>query len=263
MVEFQYIQLSGAKLGYRKFGNGKRDVIFIHGTAMRATQGAYEDLLQLLAGEFTVYAPDIRGHGTSASEIEGWTLSGLADDVAEFASALEIEKPVLVGHSLGAFIALYSATRHSQAFSQLCLLAPGPPDPRQEPIQALQFMIDHGRDRTLLREAFGQMFVRMDETKLEQMLDAIDLVDPRIYVSLAEQNAVTSIDSQLSDIASPALIVCGARDSVISMEAQTDLARKLQLSKLVIFSTEGHMIPVEQPRLVADEIVSFLSSDYE
>ncbi len=259
----KYIAVNGAKLGYRMYGSGSSQppILFLHGGFLRSSSGLYDELLELLAERYTVYALDLRGHGASADAWPGWSLEALADDIPAFSHALELDSPVLIGHSLGAFTSLYAAIRHPGMFTALCLLSPGPANPTLDPVNALDFLIEHGHDRHVLNEGISRMFVRPPGRMLDVMLDAITLIDKEVFRALKRQNAQISIDDRLKEVSAPVLIICGERDNVVPASKQHDIARKVQCSKEVIFSTEGHMLPNERPALVAREILAFLDHD--
>jgi Serine aminopeptidase, S33 len=166
-----------------------------------------------------------------------------------------------VGHSLGAFTSLFAEIRHPGAFSALCLLSPGPANPTLDPVDALDFLIEHGQNRDVLSKGIGQMFVRPPGRTLDLMLDAITLIDTGLFRALQKQNSQTSIDDQLKDVSTPVLLLCGERDNVVLPAKQHDMARKLQRCKEVVFSTEGHMLPNESAAIAAREILAFLDHD--
>lgn len=65
---------------------------------------------------------DHRGNGRSdAGDKDRWTLQGWADDVHGFCHALEIEKPIVMGHSFGGIVAMFHATRYPQHPAKLIL----------------------------------------------------------------------------------------------------------------------------------------------
>ena len=260
--EIKQITLNGVELGYSKRGAGpnKLPLVFVHGYCLRSTAGPYEELLERLSLRYTIYALDLRGHGASAGALAGWSPQALADDVAAFSQALELDTPVFVGHSFGAFIGLLAETRHPGVFSALSLLSPGPADHGQDPVETLQFFIEHGRDRDMLRGGFRRMFVRPPGRTLDRMVDAAILVDPGVHRT-HKQNSQVSIEDQLKDVTAPVLLVCGERDSVVPPARQHDMARKLQSSKEVVFSREGHMLANESAAIAAREILAFLDCD--
>lgn len=257
------ISVNGVELGYSVHGAGpgKPPLIFVHGGLLRSTGGAYAPLLDLLARRYAVYALDLRGHGASAAAYQDWTLNGLADDVVAFARALGLDRPAYAGHSLGGFTGLLAEIRHPGTFSALCLLAPGPADPRSDPVEALEFLIAHKHQRDLMRAGFSHMFVRPPGDEIELIVDAIGLIDIGVLRALHEENSRTSIDDRLGEIAAPVLLLCGERDTVVAPARQHDMARKLRRCKEVVFSTEGHMLPNEAVAMTAREISAFLDHD--
>jgi len=257
------ISLNGARIGYfmQEGGADKPPLVFLHGAFLRSTSGLYKELLDGLSQRYAIYALDLRGHGASAGALSGWSLEAMADDVVAFAQALELDQPVLVGHSLGAFTSLFAEIRHPGAFSALCLLSPGPANPTLDPVDALDFLIEHGQNRDVLSKGIGQMFVRPPGRTLDLMLDAITLIDTGLFRALQKQNSQTSIDDQLKDVSTPVLLLCGERDNVVLPAKQHDMARKLQRCKEVVFSTEGHMLPNESAAIAAREILAFLDHD--
>ena len=80
--------------------------------------------LQALAEHAQVVFLDQRGQGRSDPGNPGdWHLDQWADDVATFCRMLGIEKPILLGHSFGGFVALATAVRHPELASGLVILA--------------------------------------------------------------------------------------------------------------------------------------------
>ena len=257
------ISLNGADLGYsvHGVGAGKPSLIFVHGALLRGTGAIYVELLELLARSHVVYALDLRGHGASAAAVDGWTFDTMADDVVAFSLALGLDRPVCLGHSLGAFVSLLAEIRHPGAFLALGLLAPGPADPRGDPIEALQLFTENKHDREFVSEAMGQLFVRPPGHELDLLVDAVSLIDLDVFHNLARENAQTSIDDRLKDVTVPVLLICGERDAAIQPARQHDMARKLRCCKEVVFSSEGHMLPNESAAMTAREISAFLDHD--
>lgn len=261
--EIKRIALNGVELGYSIHGGGpdRPPLVFVHGYAMRSTAGPYAALLDRLGKRFAVYALDLRGHGASADAVAGWTQEALADDLVAFTRALKLQAPVFVAHSFGAVIGLLAELRHPGAFSAVCLLSPGPADHRSDPPDALKFMIEHGHDRTMLSGGFARMFAHPPGDLLAVTLDAVTLVDSEVHRAHQELNPQFSIDDALKNVSAPTLLVCGEGDVVVAPALQHDMARKLARCKQVVFSGEGHMLPIEKPASAAHEILSFVDHD--
>ncbi|WP_374570300.1 alpha/beta fold hydrolase [Phenylobacterium sp.] len=258
------ISLNGVTLGYSVHGDGsgKPPLVFVHGYCVRSTGGPYEQLIDLLADRYTVYALDLRGHGASAGALEGWSVEALADDVVAFSRALGLGAPVYVGHSLGGFTGVFAEIRHPGAFAALCLLTPAAATVTGDtPAETMQLLVEHGRDRDMMREMFRHMFVRAPGRMLEAVIDAVTMVDGEVHRMFLETSADLSIDERLGEVEAPVLLLNGERDVVVAPARQHDMARRLARSKEVVFSTEGHMLPNEGADVAAREILSFLDFD--
>lgn len=262
-AKIQHIAVNGTELGYSVQGpQHGQPIIFLHGYAMRSTSGPYDEALALLAQHYRVYALDLRGHGLSANSTAGFGFDAVADDVLAFCRALSLDRAVFVGHSFGAVIGLLAEIRQPGSFAALCLLCPGPADHRSDPVDALNFMIEHGRDKDALRGGFEHMFAHKPPAELlEVTLDAATLLDKSVHLALQAENPQFSVDDRLGQIAAPVLLLCGQSDAVVSPSLQHDMARKLPRSKEVVFAAEGHMMPSESPAMAAREIFAFLAHD--
>ncbi|MFN8662939.1 MAG: alpha/beta hydrolase [Thermomicrobiales bacterium] len=81
---------------------------------------------EALAPSYDVIAVDTRGHGRSEAPIDGYHLISQADDLAGLVSALRLECPALLGHSMGAEVALVLAGRYPDLLRAILLEDPGP-----------------------------------------------------------------------------------------------------------------------------------------
>lgn len=112
-----YIQLNGQILYYEKTGEGK-PVILLHGNG--ETHKIFDALIPKLARRYEVYAIDSRGHGQSADAMD-LHYEDMAEDVAEFARALDLRSPALYGFSDGGIVGLLAASKYPRLFSALAV----------------------------------------------------------------------------------------------------------------------------------------------
>jgi pimeloyl-ACP methyl ester carboxylesterase len=89
---------------YRVLGHGEPAVILIHGWACDANY--WNEQFEALKSRYTVVAVNLAGHGGSASNRTDWSIANYAADVAAVARQLPNPRLVLVGHSMGATVAL-------------------------------------------------------------------------------------------------------------------------------------------------------------
>jgi pimeloyl-ACP methyl ester carboxylesterase len=101
---------SGITLHCQQVGEGP-DVVMVHGiTGNLAVWHLH--LVPALADRFRITTYDLRGHGYSDTPPDGYSPDAMATDLLDLLDALEIERPVVIGHSYGADIALYHAANH-------------------------------------------------------------------------------------------------------------------------------------------------------
>jgi pimeloyl-ACP methyl ester carboxylesterase len=103
---------NGVRIHYQQLGTGP-DLVMVHGiTGNLAVWHLH--IVPLLADHFRILTYDLRGHGHSDVPPDGYSPESMADDLGELLDVLEIERPVIVGHSYGADIALYFAASYPE-----------------------------------------------------------------------------------------------------------------------------------------------------
>lgn len=105
-------------------GEGSEIVVFIHGNTSSSVWWEYS--FDRIRPEYRFIAPDLRGRGDTVGPDADWTVEQLAADVYTLVKSLGITASVhLVGHSLGANVALQYALDHPREVKSLALLNPG------------------------------------------------------------------------------------------------------------------------------------------
>lgn len=115
---------------------GERDVkgppiVCVHG--LTANAFFFQIIADTFSQERRVFAYDLRGRGDSDKPEEGYSVPIHAADLAALLDELQIESPILIGHSLGALISLYFAAHYPDKLSKLVLLDAGAPLPWNTP----------------------------------------------------------------------------------------------------------------------------------
>lgn len=114
------ITIDSGIIEYWHAGKGK-SLIFLHGGSV--SYRSYLPFLQSLSRYFSVYAPAMPGAGHSMSA-KNLTLTDFADTMQKFCLQLNLEKPILCGHSFGGLVALALKNKFSDYFANLVLFAP-------------------------------------------------------------------------------------------------------------------------------------------
>lgn len=262
-LEIRYVSVNGARLGYEVHSenSGKPPAIFVHGYSGRSTNTiAYRTILSALAKEFTVYALDLRGHGASASEVDGSSMAAAADDVAAVANQLGLVGALYIGHSFGGFTGMYCEVRHPRTFSAMCLITPGAASggAHAGPDAGVLF-VEFGRDREVLQNALGAAYA--DPANAAAHVEAILVMDRRVHEGYFAEYPHTVILDEIRSVEIPVLVLNGAQDAVVPLSAQHETAMAFPNCKEVIFTTQGHSLPCDSGDLAAREIIAFWKHD--
>ena len=100
-------------------GQGK-DILCVHG--ITANCRSWDMVASSLAPDFNVMAMDLRGRGMSDKPDSGYSLAYHIRDIVALLDDLDVERVILMGHSLGAFISLAFAAEHPDRVDQLILV---------------------------------------------------------------------------------------------------------------------------------------------
>ncbi|MEV4758566.1 alpha/beta fold hydrolase [Micromonospora sp. NPDC049559] len=106
-----YAEVNGINLYYETYGAG-RPMILLHGGL--GSGEMFGPILPTLADHHQVIAVDLQGHGRTADVDRPLDMRTMADDVAALVDHLGLEKPDVVGYSLGGGVALHVAIRHPE-----------------------------------------------------------------------------------------------------------------------------------------------------
>jgi pimeloyl-ACP methyl ester carboxylesterase len=122
MPSVKCAEREGVRLCYDERDGGAPPLVFVHGWC--CDHRHFGPQLEHFAGRHRVVALDQRGFGCSDKPEQAYTIDGFADDLQWLCQRLEIERPVLVGHSLGGAVILAAAARHPQLPRALALCDP-------------------------------------------------------------------------------------------------------------------------------------------
>ena len=108
---------SGLKLHYQWVGSGP-DLVMVHGITGNLAVWHLQ-IVPALAEHFRILTYDLRGHGYSDAPPTGYSPDDMAGDLLGLLDELEVQRPVIAGHSYGADIALYFAARNPERVSEV------------------------------------------------------------------------------------------------------------------------------------------------
>lgn len=144
-----FIDVPRGQIHYAGGGAGEPPVLLVHG----ATEDGqcFPCVASALSATHTVVMPDARGHGASTPPPADWDYAMQGEDLAAVITALRLERPVVIGHSMGCGAALHLAARHPEAVRALVLEDPGPWWMPVADVGALRTYAEQARARNLAR----------------------------------------------------------------------------------------------------------------
>ncbi len=120
-----YLTIHGLRHHYIRWGEPESEpVVFLHGLMNNARY--WEHIAARFSDDYSVYAPDLRGHGESEHAPGGYLVWAFAMDLRGFVEEMDFEAFDLVAHSIGSRVAMSYARDHSHRIKHLVLADMGP-----------------------------------------------------------------------------------------------------------------------------------------
>lgn len=223
-------------------------VVFVHG--LGASSRYLEPTMSRLAATHVVAALDLPGFGRSASPARPFRLAEHAEVLAGWLDARAIGPAILVGNSYGCQVIVECVARAPERALGLVLNAPTmDPAHRSALTMIARVLADVPREPWRLAALVMRDYLRAGPRRLLATL--ADALDDRI-----EEKLVT--------IAQPTLVVCGARDAVVTVGWASECARLVGLERpgaaggvLQCVETAAHALPYEDAATFAAIITNF------
>jgi N-formylmaleamate deformylase len=105
-----YVETNGLRLHYTRTGGNKPPIVLAHGVTDAGP--CWTPVAEVLAAEYDAIMVDARGHGRSDAPERGYGPAEQAEDLAGVITGLELNRPAVLGHSMGAASALVLAGAH-------------------------------------------------------------------------------------------------------------------------------------------------------
>jgi pimeloyl-ACP methyl ester carboxylesterase len=244
-------------------------VVLIHGLGLT---GALWNRMRDGAGlgpGYRLVLVDLRGAGgTRELKREDLSLGRWSSDLDDLLRALGIEKPVLMGHSLGASVALKYALTHPENVTALVLIGAEANLSNLAP----RMLASAERIEELGIEAwveeywsknppFSDESLARDPSMLVEYRDLLLRNDPGDYVRQCRAIAsAENLSDRLGEVTQPALVLIGENDDRTLPEHGRELAGNLADAHVVELAAVGHTLPLEAPEATAAAVRAFLEN---
>ncbi|MCX7609529.1 MAG: alpha/beta hydrolase [Anaerolineales bacterium] len=251
------ITVHGIKVAYERRGQG-RPLVLLHGYPLDHT--IWEPLLPFLEADFDLILPDLRGFGQSSVVQTPYLLTDMASDIAALMDALSLRQAILVGHSMGGYIALAFAASYPERLLGLGLVASQAAADTPERKAARYALAERVAQNGLGEVAEVMPAALTPIAPLQESLRTLILRQSSWGVIGALRAMAERPDSTplLSHLQVPLVIVHGLADSLVPVERARQVASLAPKARLFELTGVAHMPMWEAPQATAEALRTFL-----
>lgn len=253
-------------LSYRRFGYGDQPILFVHGGF--ASHRWWLPVVALLPDEqFTSIVPDLRGCGHSHRSVDpaSFGIERQAADLAALIEELDLTGLHLVGHSLGAAIALTYACGAPGRLRSLTLVSMPSPEGTPTPAEGYELLNRMRGDRSLLSQALASIMpARAPDAFFQTLVDDAQGQAPTAFIAPALALEAWRLPAgDLAQLRLPVLLMWGDRDPLVERDVQTRLLLSIPgANNLEVFRGVGHCPMLERTEGFVEALLAFIGQDF-
>ncbi|MGD0279958.1 MAG: alpha/beta hydrolase [Smithella sp.] len=239
-------------------GAHKQNLAFIHGSG--GDHSVWSHQYARLRKKYNVFVIDLPGHGRSGGGGE-MDVSRYCVWIKKLLHILDLNKAVLIGHSLGAAIALKFSISYPEEITGIVPVGGG----MKMPVNP--FFLDYLKTNPVQMPAeIAELICKYSLAKENRpkFLAALQksISRSKVEVLYGDLLACNELDlTKVTDkIKVPALIICGAEDKMTSPDFSRGLAASIDGANLEIIARAGHMVMMERPAEFNIALDKFIAS---
>jgi pimeloyl-ACP methyl ester carboxylesterase len=254
------LRREGAALFYEETGEGEPPILLVHGWCCDHTYLAPQFEHFARRGH-RVVTVDLRGHGRSDQTHQDYTIGLFADDLAWICHRIGVQKPVVVGHSMGGIVAFDFAARYPVTLSAVVMLdaAVVLPSAARAAIPSFLEQLRGPDYREAMRQyAANSLFIPTDDGERKSLiLQSMSSTPQHVIVSAFEGLRDYDPTEATGGLAVPALYI--AADEA---QPRSDMSRFHELAPQILYGKtvgSGHFCQLEVPEQINPMIERFLA----
>jgi pimeloyl-ACP methyl ester carboxylesterase len=261
-----YVELNAIHMHYEERGEG-RPVVFLPGWT--ASSRFFRDQLDRFGRAHRAIALDYRSHGRSTQTLAGHSIASYARDVQAFLTAFDLQHVVLVGHSMGVFVAWeYIQQFDSDRLAGFVNVDQPPCDGRRadwpygdELLDVCRFAVSIQENHVdAMRQMLDLVFAHPRSTSDAKWMLAEMLRVPAPVAGMMLLDDM-SYDARplLPHVTVPTLLCYGRYSALTPLETGRFTAQALPNARLVVFEQSGHCPFIEEPERFHEEVCRFIA----
>ena len=273
----EYVTVHGHRRAYVKVGSGPA-LLLLHGLACDHT--TWSPIIDRLAEEYTVIAPDFLGHGESDKPRADYSLGGYANGMRDLLTILNIDKVTVVGHSFGGGVAMQFAYQFPERTDRLVLVSSGGLGREVSPgIRAITLPGFHQFIGMVnlpgMRNVTQSLLTGLADSGVGAFRDlheVADIVeswrDPGTRRAIAhlvracidiKGQIITMRDRAYLTAAMPMALVWGKDDMVLPVKHTQTVAELAPDARIEVFENSGHFPHKDDPERFVEFLTSFIA----
>ncbi len=263
------VKANGICIHYERTGGNRPPLLLCHG--ITDTGGCWPRVAAALKKDFDLIMLDARGHGLSEAPKSGYCLDVMADDVAGVITALGLQRPGIIGHSMGAMTAAVTAAHYPNLVR--CVVLEDPPwtfPPQSAADWATQ--LDHIRADALIRKdmttdemveysvCINPGMNRWDRSEFDPWGEAKRLVSEQVMEGL--RSDLPQWQDTVRRIACPTLLITAdpAKGGAVTPAAVQRVSALNPKMRIVNIAEAGHNVRREAFEKYMEAVTTFLAS---
>ena len=249
------VAIGGTEIAYVEIAGSEPALLLIHG--FTDTSRSFSLLAPHLAGR-RLLIPDLPGHGDSPSSTGGMRPKDFAVDVARLIEALDLDRPIVVGHSMGGMIAIELAAGRPDLVGGLVLLATTlRVDVTDEDAVAIGVLAlqDPISPADPFYDFWHACEVPVAPDFLARTAEEASAMPAGSWRSIFDEVRRADLTERVRKVRARTLIVSGGRDPLFDRTHQERLRATIPAAGFVEAEQCGHNVHWENPALVAEAII--------
>jgi len=262
-------------LHYKTGGSGP-PLVFLHGIGLDAATVSWRHALPALAGERTVYAPDLPGHGESDKPDRAYTTAYYLETVEAFLDAVDVDEPAMAGLSMGGALALGHALDggsverlvlvNSYGLGGDAVWRTAASSILQTPVLGNMMWQGVSTSKPAIRTGLRSMgAVEPSQQLVEDVNSVVDRQTVRAMrrwqrSEFRRGGFRTNYADRLDDLSVPTLLIHGDEDPLLPPAWSRKAASALPESELKLVENCGHNPPRECPERFNSAVRSFCAA---
>lgn len=255
--------VNGTSIDYRDEGSGL-PIAFIH--AFPLNQTMWDEQVALLKNRYRIITLDLRGFGHSDAPPGPYSMDQMAADVRGLLSLLNIDQAVLVGLSMGGYIALAFYRNYPDAVRALVLAdtraSADTHEARSRRINSAAKAEKEGSGAIaddMVPLLLGRTSLDTRPSIVERVREMIRANSPQ-GIAAAQRGMSIRRDSTyiLPGIDFPVLIIVGSEDRLTPPEEAENLRSGIPGARMRVIANAGHLSNLEQPERFNEELLEFI-----